>query len=88
MTAIVGILNRKGIAIAADSASTTQNKIINSGNKMLRLSDGIEKRMAKLNLALCLTALMILYPLSITRLLTGMTSKTSNVCLMRVSLLI
>ena len=56
MTAIVGILNRKGIAIAADSASTTQNKIINSGNKMLRLSDGIEKRMAKLNLALCVTA--------------------------------
>ena len=41
MTAIVGILNRKGIAIAADSASTTQNKIINSGNKMLRLSDVI-----------------------------------------------
>ena len=41
MTAIVVILNRKGIAIAADSASTTQNKIINSGNKMLRLSDVI-----------------------------------------------
>jgi hypothetical protein len=39
MTAIVGIINKKGIAIAADSASTTKNKIINSGNKMLRLSD-------------------------------------------------
>ena len=41
MTAIVGILNKKGIAIAADSASTTKKKIINSGNKMLRLSDVI-----------------------------------------------
>ena len=41
MTAIVGILNKKGVAIAADSASTTKNKIINSGNKMLRLSDVI-----------------------------------------------
>lgn len=40
MTAIVGILNKKGIAIAADSASTlSNNKIINSGNKMLRLSN-------------------------------------------------
>lgn len=39
MTAIVGILNKRGIAIAADSASTTQKKIINSGNKMLRMSD-------------------------------------------------
>ncbi len=41
MTAIVGILNKNGVAIAADSASTTKNKIINSGNKMLRLSDVI-----------------------------------------------
>ena len=39
MTAIVGIINKKGIAIAADSASTLKKKIINSGNKMLRLSD-------------------------------------------------
>ena len=39
MTAIVGILNKRGIAIAADSASTLKNKIINTGNKMLRLSD-------------------------------------------------
>ena len=39
MTAIVGILNKRGVAIAADSASTLRNKIINSGNKMLRLSN-------------------------------------------------
>ena len=45
MTAIVGILNKKGIAIAADSAVTItnaiqfQDKIINSGDKMLRLKD-------------------------------------------------
>lgn len=58
MTAIVGILNKKGIAIAADSAVTFtnadksvvknekgeeitlfQDKIINSGDKMLRLKD-------------------------------------------------
>ena len=58
MTAIVGILNKKGIAIAADSAITftdannevyknqegekviiSQDKIINSGDKMLRLKD-------------------------------------------------
>ncbi len=42
MTAVVGIMNKRGIAIAADSAiSVTQNhetKIVNSGNKMLRLS--------------------------------------------------
>ena len=43
MTAVVGILNKRGIAIAADSAATiTRNgrvKIENSANKMLRLSD-------------------------------------------------
>lgn len=58
MTAIVGILNTKGIAIAADSAVTfsnannkvvlnkkgekvilSQDKVINSGDKMLRLKD-------------------------------------------------
>ena len=57
MTAIVGILNKKGIAIAADSAVTfksdprillnkkgeevivTEDKVINSGDKMLRLKD-------------------------------------------------
>ena len=42
MTAIVGIINKKGVAIAADSASTLKKKIINSGNKMLRLSNGID----------------------------------------------
>lgn len=44
MTAIVGILNKKGIAIAADSAVTfstgNDTKILNSGDKMLRLKDG------------------------------------------------
>lgn len=58
MTAIVGILNKKGIAIAADSAvtfssgertlynkegkeeSVSDTKILNSGDKMLRLKDG------------------------------------------------
>ena len=58
MTAIVGILNKRGIAIAADSAVTFTNaiqevtiqnknekvisikdKVINSGDKMLRLKD-------------------------------------------------
>lgn len=33
MTAIVGILNKKGVAIAADSASTTKKKIINLATK-------------------------------------------------------
>ena len=44
MTAIVGILNKKGIAIAADSAVTFSSgkdtKILNTGDKMLRLKDG------------------------------------------------
>lgn len=62
MTAIVGILNKKGVAIAADSAVTFNNgykilnndnnkddnkeiilkdiKVVNSGDKMLRLKDG------------------------------------------------
>ncbi len=43
MTAVVGILNKRGIAIAADSAVTINNdgkvKIENSANKMLRMSD-------------------------------------------------
>lgn len=42
MTAVVGIMNKRGIAIAADSAVTITNekglKIANSANKMLRLS--------------------------------------------------
>jgi hypothetical protein len=42
MTAVVGILNKRGIAIAADSAVTMtrrrNEKIANSANKMLRLS--------------------------------------------------
>lgn len=43
MTAVVGILNKRGIAIAADSAVTITRdrkvKIENSANKMLRMSD-------------------------------------------------
>ena len=43
MTAVIGILNKRGIAIAADSAVTIQQegevKIENSANKMLRMSD-------------------------------------------------
>ena len=49
MTVVVGILNKKGVAIAADSATTNdmknnstgekEKKVVNSGNKMLRLSD-------------------------------------------------
>ncbi len=40
MTAIVGVLNKKGLAIAADSAVTLGNthKVLNSGNKIFRLS--------------------------------------------------
>ena len=42
MTAVVGIMNKRGIAIAADSAVTQRirgnKKISNTGNKMLRLS--------------------------------------------------
>ena len=43
MTAVVGLLNKRGIAIAADSAVTITRdrkvKIENSANKMLRMSD-------------------------------------------------
>lgn len=43
MTAVIGILNKEGAAIAADSAVTMtrgpQEKISNSANKMVRLSD-------------------------------------------------
>lgn len=53
MTVVVGILNKRGASIAADSATTytvantlpngkissEETKIVNSGNKMLRLSD-------------------------------------------------
>lgn len=52
MTVVVGVLNRRGVSIAADSATTIYKdnqksnrvieqeiKIVNSGNKMLRLSD-------------------------------------------------
>ena len=47
MTVVVGVLNKKGVAIAADSATTIiENgqvvKIVNSGNKMLRLSDSVD----------------------------------------------
>ena len=43
MTAVVGLLNKKGVAIAADSAVTrTRNfnqKVTKNGNKMVRLSN-------------------------------------------------
>ena len=43
MTAVVGILNKKGVAIAADSAVTRtrgrNNKVTKNGNKMIRVSD-------------------------------------------------
>ena len=47
MTVVVGVLNKKGVAIAADSATTIIEKgqivkIVNSGNKMLRLSDSVD----------------------------------------------
>lgn len=45
MTAVVGLLNKKGIAIAADSAVTRRRdeneKITNNGNKMVRISDDL-----------------------------------------------
>ncbi len=43
MTAVIGILNKKGVALAADSAVTRtrgyNNKVTKNGNKMIRLSD-------------------------------------------------
>lgn len=43
MTSVVGILNKRGVAIAADSAVTrsigTMEKVTKNGNKMVRLSD-------------------------------------------------
>ncbi len=43
MTAVVGILNKRGIALAADSAVTRerkdQNKVTKNGNKLIRISD-------------------------------------------------
>ena len=42
MTAIVGILNKHGVAIAADSATTVSNsqgrKVLNSATKIFQLS--------------------------------------------------
>ncbi len=39
MTAVVGILNKKAVAIAADSAATSSNgKIFNKANKVFALS--------------------------------------------------
>ena len=38
MTAIVSILNKHAVAIAADSAVTFGHKVINSGNKIFTLS--------------------------------------------------
>ena len=37
MTAIVGFMNKHGVAVAADSAVTLGNthKVVNSGNKIL-----------------------------------------------------
>lgn len=43
MTAVVGILNKKGVALAADSAVTRSrgmnNKVTKNGNKMVRISN-------------------------------------------------
>ena len=44
MTAVIGILNKKGVALAADSAVTRtrgfdNTKVTKNGNKMIRLSD-------------------------------------------------
>lgn len=43
MTAVVGILNKKGVALAADSAVTRriidEEKVTKNGNKMVRLSN-------------------------------------------------
>jgi hypothetical protein len=43
MTAVVGLLNKKGVALAADSAVTRnrgfEQKVTKNGNKMVRLSD-------------------------------------------------
>lgn len=45
MTAVVGVLNKRGLAIAADSAVTRQRnierKITKNGNKMIRLSNKV-----------------------------------------------
>lgn len=45
MTAVVGILNRRGVAIAADSAVTrnriNEEKVTKNGNKMLRISNTV-----------------------------------------------
>lgn len=40
MTAIVGVLNKHGVALAADSAVTFGNthKVVNTGNKVFALS--------------------------------------------------
>ena len=38
MTAIVSILNKRAVAIAADSAVTFGHKVVNSGNKIFTLS--------------------------------------------------
>ena len=40
MTAIVGFMNKRGVAVAADSAVTLGNthKVVNSGNKIFTLS--------------------------------------------------
>ena len=38
MTAIVSILNKRAVAIAADSAVTFGHKVVNSGNKIFMLS--------------------------------------------------
>ena len=45
MTAVVGLLNRRGVAIAADSAVTRtrgrDQKVTKNGNKMVRVSDAV-----------------------------------------------
>ena len=45
MTAVVGILNKRGVAIAADSAVTrtrsSKEKVTKNGNKMVRVSNAV-----------------------------------------------
>lgn len=61
MTAVIGILNKEGAAIAADSAVTVSNyrgeKILNSANKMIRLSE-----VAPIGVMICSNAYLMCTP--------------------------
>ena len=61
MTAVIGILNKEGAAIAADSAVTVSNyrgeKILNSANKMIRLSE-----VAPIGVMICSNACLMCTP--------------------------